>query len=454
MLFIRCLRSDRITSCVTTFITNRLGPKFIEPPVLDVKSVYDESLPKTPLIFVLSAGVDPTTSLLQLAETCNMTSKFHSLSLGQGQAPIATKMIAQGAKEGSWIFLANCHLSLSWMPKLDKIVETLQSGRVHKKFRLWLSSSPNPEFPISILQAGIKMTTEPPKGLKANLKRLYNIVTEEQFIACKAKEKYKKLLFSLCYFHSILLERKKFQELGWNIVYSFNDSDFEVSENLISIYLDEYEETPWDALKYLIAGVNYGGHVTDDWDRRLLSTYINQFYNDNILTTQHYQLSSLTNYYIPRDGTLQSYRDYIGLLPNSDRPEAFGQHPNADIASLITETRMLFETLMSLQVQTSGSQGETKEDKVTQLASDIMSKIPDPIDYENTVKLIGAHRKPLDVILLQEIERYNELLTRMKIGLTDLQKGIKGLVVMSADLEDIFNSMFEGKVPTVWLIGN
>lgn len=49
------------------------------------------------------------------------------------------------------------------MPKLDKIVEMLQTGTVHDKFRLWLSSSPHPEFPISILQAGIKMTTEPPK---------------------------------------------------------------------------------------------------------------------------------------------------------------------------------------------------------------------------------------------------------------------------------------------------
>lgn len=100
---------------------------------------------------------------------------------------------------------------------------------MHPDFRLWLSSSPHPDFPISILQAGIKMTTEPPKGIKANLKRLYHIVTEQQFNACEAKEKYKKLLFSLCYFHAVLLERKKFQQLGWNVVYSFNDSDFEVN---------------------------------------------------------------------------------------------------------------------------------------------------------------------------------------------------------------------------------
>lgn len=256
---------------------------------MDIKDVFGESSNKTPLIFVLSSGVDPSGSITFLAESKNMGSRFYSLSLGQGQAPIATKMIMEGTKHGNWVFLANCHLSLSWMPELDKIVDTLQYKKIHQKFRLWLSSNPTPDFPISILQAGIKMTTEPPKGLKANLKRMYHIITENKFKVCQAQEKYKKLVFSLCYFHSVLLERKKFQQLGWNIIYSFNDSDFEVSEHLLSIYLDEYPDTPWDALKYLIAGVNYGGHVTDDWDRRLITSYINQFYCEDILTVPNYK---------------------------------------------------------------------------------------------------------------------------------------------------------------------
>lgn len=58
------------------------------------------------------------------------------------------------------------------------------------------------------------------------------------------------------------------------------------------------------------------------------------------------------------------YEDYIAVLPAVDDPEAFGQHSNADITSLITEARVLTETLMSLEIQTSGSQQETKEDKV------------------------------------------------------------------------------------------
>ena len=63
------------------------------------------------------------------------------------------------------------------------------------------------------------------------MKRLYNRVTDQQFGKCRRLEKYKKLLFSLCYFHSVLLERKKFLMLGWNISYDFNDSDFEVGRS-------------------------------------------------------------------------------------------------------------------------------------------------------------------------------------------------------------------------------
>ena len=67
--------------------------------------------------------------------------------------------------QGNWVFLANCHLSLSWMPQLDKLVEQsqIQKPEPHPEFRLWLSSSPHPDFPIAILQTGLKMTTEPPK---------------------------------------------------------------------------------------------------------------------------------------------------------------------------------------------------------------------------------------------------------------------------------------------------
>ncbi|CAG5116906.1 unnamed protein product, partial [Candidula unifasciata] len=228
MLVVRSLRPDRVSFCATAFIINNMGQKFTEPPILDMMSIVDESSTRTPLIFIVSPGSDPRASLQQIAESCGMAAQFNTLSLGQGQASVATRLLQTAVTEGRWVFLANCHLSMSWMPSLSQLVDQLQVEQCHPNFRLWLSSLPHPDFPISVLQAGVKMTTEHPKGLKAGMKRLYSLITEQQFQRCHKLEKYKKLLFALCFFHTILLERKKFKMLGWNIMYEFNDSDFEV----------------------------------------------------------------------------------------------------------------------------------------------------------------------------------------------------------------------------------
>ncbi|XP_025080372.1 dynein heavy chain 2, axonemal-like isoform X3 [Pomacea canaliculata] len=232
MLLVRSLRPDRVSFCVTSFIVNNMGVKFTEPPVLNMQQVLEDSTCKTPLIFVLSPGVDPTAGLMQLSQAKGFGERFSALSLGQGQTPVATRLLRDGVRDGKWVFLANCHLSLSWMPALDKLVGQLQVQAPHPDFRLWLSSSPSPDFPISILQQAIKMTTEPPKGLRANMKRLYTKISETKFLQCKTREKYIRLLYCLCFFHSVLLERKKFLMLGWNIGYEFNDSDFEASHSL------------------------------------------------------------------------------------------------------------------------------------------------------------------------------------------------------------------------------
>eukprot|EP00762_Andalucia_godoyi_P004499 ANDGO_05184.mRNA.1 Dynein-1-beta heavy chain len=468
MVLVRCLRPDRVVFMATSFVNTNLGHKFIEPPVADLHQISQETTsPSQPLIFVLSPGVDPTVQLQDLSKKIGI--ELYTLALGQGQDGPATRLIERGAAEGHWIFLANCHLMISWMTKLEKIIEDLPNRKPHARFRLWLSSSPHPKFPISILQSGIKMTTEPPRGLKNNLLRLYSLISEEDFERCKRPDRYKKLLFALCFFHSVLVERRKFGTLGLNIPYDFNDSDFSVSENILSLYLDEYKEIPWAQLRYLVAEASYGGRVTDDFDRRLLLVYINQYFCDDAVNVDRFRLSSLSTYAIPKDGPLQSFRDSVQQLPVVDKPEAFGQHPNADIASQIQEATNVLTTLLSLQPPTSGSKdvGEkdkkdekdpapvakaaSREDVVYDLASDLESRIPENLDYDMTVESKAEDPSALNIVLFQEILRYNSMLKKVRSSLSDLKKGIKGLVVMTAELDEIFTYLYDGRVPPAWL---
>lgn len=98
---------------------------------------------------------------------------------------------------------------------------------------------------------------------------------------------WKKMFLSLCYFHAVVRERRKFGSLGWNLTYDFNDSDFKISMRQLHMITQNYSSLPFTAINYLTGECNYGGRVTDDFDRRTLMTILKDFYNDKVLKGEY-----------------------------------------------------------------------------------------------------------------------------------------------------------------------
>ena len=206
---------------------------------------------------------------------------FHSVSLGQGQEIVAENALDVAGKEGHWVILQNIHLVARWLSTLEKKLEQ-NWEHSHKKYRVFLSAEPAPSpdshiIPQGILESSIKITNEPPTGMMANIHKSLDNFTQETLETCSKELEFKAVLFSLCYFHAVVAERRKFGTQGWNRGYPFNTGDLTISVNVLFNYLEANSKVPWEDLRYLFGEIMYGGHITDDWDRRLCRTYLEEY---------------------------------------------------------------------------------------------------------------------------------------------------------------------------------
>ncbi|XP_038073413.1 dynein heavy chain 6, axonemal-like isoform X3 [Patiria miniata] len=509
LILISVLRPDALVSAIRSFVDDLMGNKFLSAGGFDMKEVFDESSAKHPLIFILSPGVDPTSELMRFArEQRGSTLHVDMISLGRGQGPKAEELIAKAQiLKGRWVFLQNCHLAASFMPRLQAIVEGFSkpNADIDPQFRLWLSSKPDPCFPVSILQTGMKMTVESPQGLKANLLRsLASTVSEDMWDNPSPGPAWRDLLFGLCFFNAVINERRKYGALGWNITYEFSASDLEVSIQVLQLLLTTHQDPPWEALRYLTGEVAYGGRVTDSWDRRCLISILNSFYCSEALQPTYSYSPDKVYHPLPSRFSLAESRQYIEGLPDTDSPEVFGMHANAEKAYRESQAKRLMDTVLSVQPRLTAQMigtGKSDDEIVLELAVDIQHQLSVSIQGEeekdmeskkeagrrgrsNTQGMFpglgyggtgtgfgtGAKKaaeakavvqedpfsqepeapSALLTVLRQELDRFNRLLSVIHGSLAALCLAIKGEVVMSEILEEMYKALLHHRVPKTW----
>merc|ERR1711968_174561 len=227
LLLVRCLRMDRCQLMSKWYIKNteEMGPKYVEPVTDTMESIVDEMNSSTPVIFLLSTGADPTETIQQLARKRKLPEPA-TVSMGEGQEPVAIKAMQAGAAAGTWVLLQNCELGLELMVTMEDFLTQLREG-MESAFRLFITALPDKNFPLGLLQMSTKVTNEPPAGLKAGVLKSFMIIVDQDRLerVDTSPAQWRQLLFSLCFMHSTVQERRKFGSLGWGIPYEYNNGD-------------------------------------------------------------------------------------------------------------------------------------------------------------------------------------------------------------------------------------
>ena len=261
LLVLRCLRPDRLTAGIQLLSRELLGKSFTEHDAHRssqqiLADALVKSSPQTPIFFILSQGSDVTADMDKLARDNGLQKQgqYLTISLGQGQGPRALQKLRLAIKKGYWLLLHNLHLMPSWLPVLVRELDAMTPSRSSPEFRLFLSSDPDSAIPAGLLARSLKLTNEPPSNLKDNVKRAVCHFDRDAFESLDNPSR--GVLFGLCYFHALMLGRKKFGPIGFNSDYQFSLQDLQSSFVVLRNYMEHGPQNiPWQDLQYLFGDI-------------------------------------------------------------------------------------------------------------------------------------------------------------------------------------------------------
>ncbi|CAB4061835.1 DNAH [Lepeophtheirus salmonis] len=455
------IRPDKTLSSIRKYVVDLLGPTFLSQEQTDIGKSYAESTHATPIIFILGDDVDPTNIIYKFADSMGYGGKkLRIISMGKGLEEKAEETIKESVLTGSWVVLMNCHLIPEWMDDLEYICEGLNKESTNTDFRLWISTRPIKSFSVPTLQISVKIALEESSNLKLNIIRYILSDNSVRKVFDNSSITYKKLVFILAIIHAALNERRIYSQCGWNGNYIFGEQDVELCKfHLESVYQSSTEEISGSALstlQYLISACSYGGRMEDEWDQRTLDTFIHSILQIDILQLIN-DLDISGIYHLKDLSDFKTTESYIMNLPTETNHNILRMGEATHYLKNVLEGETFLHKLRLTQreeakIPESNKKMEDKEDefiKMRQTMSKILNLLPE--EFETTENNSFSEDKILNIVLDQELQKYNDLLDTMKESLESAIMSIDGCGIMTKEIQELLEFIKNDEIPSIWM---
>ncbi len=412
LLVVQTLRPEAMLEASSAFLNSIFGSDFQWDRSLDIGAVTDCSSPHSPILLVCEAGYDAGHNVESLASSRGM--KLTSIAMGSAEGfSLADRSLLVAAKEGSWVLLQNCHVCPQWLDLLEKRLHGLSS--VHNDFHLFLTADINATLPNSLVLASEVAIVEVPSGLRSGTLRFYREHVDDSMSAANTtappstggglvappphpKQRTTNLLpvevnrihALLAWLHAIMIERLRYVPVGWSKRYEFSQTDAlcavrtvndwminaaasrlrgggggrrregggsggSSSSHVVPLSGQQHvspDDIPWPALSSLLKESIYGGKVDNDYDRRILYSFI-----DSLFTPSSFDLvfSVAPGVTLPDSSSHEAFVEWAENLPHSNPTSWLGMGPGAEISLLLSRGRRVTNTLLALQDNAVGS---------------------------------------------------------------------------------------------------
>lgn len=219
------------------------------------------------------------------------------------------------------------------------------------------------------------------------------------------------------------------------------------------MFLNEFDTIPFDAIVYLTGECNYGGKVTDFWDRRVLNTILKSYVNDEVVTNPSYKLSEFDKTYtMPRKTEHREVvKHIIETVPSEILAEVYGLHSNSKIVGDARASALFLDSIYNIYT-TKVLEVKGFEPYILEMAANIKEKLPENFDIDAVFqKFPFTYHDTLNSILTQELHKFNVLLSEIRNSCDDLLNVVNGIVLLTPKLDETISSLMNGKIPKSWM---